>query len=65
MREITADTVGRHDFLLAPCSPEMFARTYGVEGEHPSCFANLASVGHEHERAGICSPAELSRPLVP
>jgi uncharacterized protein YcgI (DUF1989 family) len=43
MFTITADTVGRHDFLLAPCSPEMFARTYGFEVEHPSCFANLAS----------------------
>ncbi|MEX2373630.1 MAG: urea carboxylase-associated family protein [Dehalococcoidia bacterium] len=43
MLTITADTVGRHDFLLAPCSPEMFRRTYGIEGEHPSCFANLAA----------------------
>ncbi len=42
MLVITADTVGRHDFLLAPCSPEMFQRLHGVEGEHPSCFMNLA-----------------------
>ncbi|MCK9486456.1 MAG: urea carboxylase-associated family protein [Dehalococcoidia bacterium] len=42
MFTITADTVGTHDFLLAPCSPEMFQRLYGLEGEHPSCFMNLA-----------------------
>lgn len=43
MLTITADTAGRHDFLLAPCSPEMFRRVYGVEGHHPSCFENLAT----------------------
>lgn len=42
MLTITLDQVGRHDFLLAPCSPEMFQRLYGYEGEHPSCFMNLA-----------------------
>ncbi|MCK9494333.1 MAG: urea carboxylase-associated family protein [Dehalococcoidia bacterium] len=42
MLTITLDPVGRHDFLLAPCSPEMFQRLYGFEGEHPSCFMNLA-----------------------
>ena len=39
---IVADTVGRHDFLFAPCSPEMFRKLYGFEGDHPSCFDNLA-----------------------
>ncbi len=43
MLTITEDRVGRHDFLLAPCSPEMFQRLYGYEGEHPSCFMNLAN----------------------
>jgi uncharacterized protein YcgI (DUF1989 family) len=42
MLTITRDTVGRHDFLFAPCSPEMFARLYGVGPGHPSCFENLA-----------------------
>jgi len=42
MLTIASDRVGRHDFLLAPCSPEMFQRLYGYEGEHPSCFMNLA-----------------------
>lgn len=39
---ITADTAGRHDFLISPCSSEMFERLYGVTG-HPSCFENLAT----------------------
>ncbi|MBW3575196.1 MAG: urea carboxylase-associated family protein [Actinobacteria bacterium] len=40
---ITADTAGRHDLLLSPCSAEMFERLYGIEGHHPSCFENLAT----------------------
>ncbi len=38
---ITADTAGRHDLLISPCSSEMFERLYGATG-HPSCFENLA-----------------------
>jgi uncharacterized protein YcgI (DUF1989 family) len=37
------DMVGRHDFLLTPCSQEMFCKLYGIEGAHPSCFGNLES----------------------
>ena len=40
---ITADTVGRHDFLYTPCSQETFDILYKVEGHHPSCLENLAS----------------------
>ena len=40
MLTVTDDTVGRHDFLLTACSPEMFARQYGVEGHHPSCISH-------------------------
>lgn len=42
MFTIVADAVGRHDFLLTPCSPEMFAMLYRTTGHHPSCFENLA-----------------------
>jgi len=42
MFTIVADAVGRHDFLLTPCSPEMFATLYKTAGHHPSCFDNLA-----------------------
>lgn len=42
MFTIVADTVGRHDFLLTPCSPETFTMLYAHQGYHPSCFENLA-----------------------
>ncbi len=44
MWTIVEDTVGRHDFLLTPCSAEMFAKLSNVNvvGHHPSCFENLA-----------------------
>jgi uncharacterized protein len=38
---ITADTCGRHDFLLTPCSPETFEIIYNNTEYHPSCFENL------------------------
>jgi uncharacterized protein YcgI (DUF1989 family) len=41
MWSIVEDTVGRHDFLLTPCSPETFEIIYDAKGHHPSCFENL------------------------
>jgi hypothetical protein len=42
MFTILEDRVGRHDFLLTPCSPETFEILYeGHQGYHPSCFENL------------------------
>jgi hypothetical protein len=32
-----------HDFLLTPCSLEMFHILYKHQGHHPSCFENLAT----------------------
>ena len=43
MFTILGDTVGRHDFLLTPCSQEMFEIIYGCKDHHPSCFENLAN----------------------
>ncbi|MBK5187215.1 MAG: urea carboxylase-associated family protein [Gemmatimonadaceae bacterium] len=43
MWAIVSDTVGRHDFLFTPCSPDTFRIIYGTTGHHPSCFANLAT----------------------
>lgn len=40
---IVADDVGRHDFLLTPCSIDTFRIIYNHVGEHPSCFSNLAN----------------------
>lgn len=41
MFTILEDKVGRHDFLLTPCSQEMFEILYHHQGHHPSCFENL------------------------
>jgi uncharacterized protein YcgI (DUF1989 family) len=43
MLTITADTVGRHDFLYTPCSPETFTLLYDHTGHHPSCLENLVT----------------------
>jgi uncharacterized protein len=43
MLTITADTVGRHDFLYTPCSAETFSIIYKTTGHHPSCFDNLTT----------------------
>lgn len=42
MFEIVEDTVGRHDFLLTPCSADTFRIIYGHENPHRGCFGNLA-----------------------
>jgi uncharacterized protein len=44
MLRIISDDVGRHDFLLSPCSREMFHKIYGEQEPHRGCFGNLAEV---------------------
>jgi uncharacterized protein len=41
--EIVEDTVGRHDFLLTPCSVETFRHFYPDLPVHRGCFGNLAA----------------------
>jgi uncharacterized protein YcgI (DUF1989 family) len=41
MLTIVEDQVGRHDFLYAPCSLEMYRLQYAVTGYHPNCHDNL------------------------
>jgi hypothetical protein len=43
MFTIVADLVGKHIMLYAPCSQEMFVKSYGAEKEHPNCLDNLVS----------------------
>ena len=43
MLRIVADTVGRHDFLLTPCSKDTFRIIYGDADPHRGCFGNLAA----------------------
>ena len=38
---IIEDTVGRHDFLLTPCSKDTFRIIYGDIDPHCGCFGNL------------------------
>jgi uncharacterized protein YcgI (DUF1989 family) len=38
---IIEDTVGRHDFLLTPCSKDTFRIIYGDTDPHQGCFGNL------------------------
>jgi uncharacterized protein YcgI (DUF1989 family) len=48
MLRIVADEVGRHDFLLTPCSAEMFRIIYGETEPHRGCFGNLAAALAPH-----------------
>lgn len=42
MLTIAQDESGGHDFLLTPCSQEMFAKLYDIHEPRPSCFGNLS-----------------------
>lgn len=60
MLEIVADTVGRHDFLLSPCSAEMFRIIYGDDAPHRGCFGNLAAVLAPHGIAPDAIPTAFN-----
>ena len=42
MLDIVEDTVGRHDFLLTPCSEATFRLCYDNEPPHQGCHGNLS-----------------------
>ena len=46
--ELVEDTVGRHDFLLTPCSADTFRIIYGHTHPHRGCFGNLCEALHEY-----------------
>lgn len=48
MFKLTEDTVGKHDFLLTPCSAEMFRIIYGDAEPHRGCFGNLCAALKEY-----------------
>ncbi len=57
MFTIMEDRVGRHDFLLTPCSPETFEMLYeDHQGYHPSCFENLTQNLERFGVGGITYP---------
>ena len=45
---IVEDSVGRHDFLLTPCSKDTFRIIYGDVDPHRGCFGNLAAALAPH-----------------
>jgi len=58
MFRMIEDTVGRHDFLLTPCSADMFRIIYGHSEPHRGCHGNLvealAPFGIESDNIPIC-----------
>ncbi|HLK96484.1 MAG TPA: urea carboxylase-associated family protein [Hymenobacter sp.] len=48
MLDVVEDTVGRHDFLLTPCSADTFRIIYGHTNPHRGCFGNLCAALEEH-----------------
>ena len=48
MLDIIEDTVGRHDFLLTPCSADTFRIIYGHTEPHRGCFGNLCNALKEY-----------------
>ena len=48
MFRIIEDTVGRHDFILTPCSRDTFRIMYGHENPHHGCFGNLSTALKEY-----------------
>lgn len=48
MLTIVEDTVGRHDFLLTPCSEATFRHFYPDRPVHRGCFGNLAEALAPH-----------------
>lgn len=49
MFDIIEDTVGRHDFLLTPCSADTFRIIYGHKEPHCGCFGNLCKALDEYD----------------
>lgn len=57
---IIEDTVGRHDFLLSPCSADMFRIIYGDDQPHRGCFGNLAAALAPHGIAPDAIPTAFN-----
>jgi uncharacterized protein YcgI (DUF1989 family) len=58
MFRMKEDTVGRHDFLLTPCSEDTFRIIYGHERPHRGCYGNLvealAPYGIKSDTIPVC-----------
>lgn len=58
MFKMVDDTVGRHDFLLTPCSSDTFRIIYGHKQPHRGCYGNLVEAlseyGIEGDNIPVC-----------
>ena len=67
MLRIVEDTVGRHDFLLTPCSADTFRIIYGHTEPHRGCFGNLAAAlapyGIEPDRIPVAFNCFMNVPV--
>ena len=67
MLRIAEDTVGRHDFLLTPCSADTFRIIYGDTDPHRGCFGNLAAAlapfGIEPDRIPVAFNCFMNVPI--
>jgi uncharacterized protein YcgI (DUF1989 family) len=60
MFQMIEDTVGRHDFLLTPCSADTFRIIYGHTEPHRGCFGNLCAALKEYDIAPDDIPVSLN-----
>lgn len=60
MFEIIEDVVGKHDFLLTPCSADMFRIAYGEENPHFGCYDNLCQVLKKYDIGGDEIPTSFN-----
>ena len=60
MIEIKEDTVGRHDFLLTPCSADTFRIIYGHIDPHRGCHGNLCAALKEYGITGDDIPTTFN-----
>jgi len=60
MLRIEEDTVGRHDFLLTPCSSDTFRIIYGDERPHHGCQGNFLQVLKPHGISGDQIPVAFN-----
>lgn len=57
---IAHDTVGKHDFLMTPCSRDTFRLRYPDQEAHHGCFGNLAFALERHGIAADSIPSPFN-----
>ena len=60
MFHLVEDTVGKHDFLLTPCSADTFRIIYGHRQPHRGCLGNLAEALEAYGITGDAIPVTFN-----